>query len=55
MFVYKLIARGTVEEKIQDMQRRKGALAKGLLEADGGLAPAIGVDELQAIFAPLPP
>ena len=55
VFVYKLIARGTVEEKIQDMQRRKGALAKGLLEADGGLAPAIGVDELQAIFAPLPP
>ncbi len=55
VFVYKLIARGTVEEKIQDMQRRKGELAKGLLEADGGLAPAIGVDELQAIFAPLPP
>lgn len=55
VFVYKLIARGTLEEKIQDMQRRKGELAQGLLEAEGGLSPAIGASELQAIFAPLAP
>ncbi|MFC0253631.1 DEAD/DEAH box helicase [Massilia consociata] len=53
VFVYKLIARGTLEEKIQDMQRRKGELANGLLDAEGGLSPAIGADDLQAIFAPL--
>jgi superfamily II DNA or RNA helicase len=51
VFVYKLIARGTLEEKIQDMQRRKGELANALLDAEGGLAPAIGADDLQAIFA----
>ncbi|QOY95129.1 helicase [Massilia sp. UMI-21] len=55
VFVYKLIARGTLEERIQDMQRRKGELASGLLDADGGLAPAIGADELQAVLAPLAP
>jgi SNF2 family DNA or RNA helicase len=51
VFVYKLIARGTIEEKIQDMQRRKGELASALLDAEGGLALAIGPDDLQAIFA----
>jgi SNF2 family DNA or RNA helicase len=51
VFVYKLIARGTLEEKIQDMQRRKGELASALLDAEGGLAPAIGLDDLQAIFS----
>jgi SNF2 family DNA or RNA helicase len=51
VFVCKLIARGTLEEKIQDMQRRKGELANALLDAEGGLAPAIGADDLQAIFA----
>jgi superfamily II DNA or RNA helicase len=50
VFVYKLLARGTLEEKIQDMQRRKGQLASALLDAEGGLAPAIGLDDLQAIF-----
>jgi len=55
VFVYKLIARGTLEEKIQEMQRRKGELASALLDAEGGLAPVIGPDDLQAIFAlPVP-
>ncbi|WP_338768901.1 DEAD/DEAH box helicase [Massilia sp. METH4] len=51
VFVYKLIARGTLEEKIQDMQRRKGELASALLDAEGGLAPVLGAEDLQAIFA----
>jgi len=54
VFVYKLIARGTLEEKIQDMQRRKGELAQAVLESDAELAPAIGADDLQAIFARAP-
>ena len=54
VFVYKLIARGTLEEKIQDMQRRKGELANALLanETETQLAPGIGADDLRAIFAP---
>jgi superfamily II DNA or RNA helicase len=50
VFVYKLIARGTLEEKIQEMQRRKGELANAVLEAEAGLGPGIGADDLQAIF-----
>jgi SNF2 family DNA or RNA helicase len=50
VFVYKLIARGTLEEKIQDMQRRKGELANAVLEADGELASGISAHDLQAIF-----
>jgi len=51
VFVYKLIAQDTLEEKIQDMQRRKGELANAVLEAEGGLAAAIGRDDLQMLFA----
>jgi hypothetical protein len=51
VFVYKLIARGTVEEKIQDLQRRKGDLAQALLAPESGLAEGIGPDDLRAIFS----
>jgi SNF2 family DNA or RNA helicase len=53
VFVYKLIAQGTLEEKIQEMQRKKGELASALLAEEAGLALRIGEDDLQAIFAPL--
>ena len=52
VFVYKLIARGTLEEKIQEMQRRKGELANAVLAPEGGLSAVFGADELQAIFGP---
>lgn len=53
VFVYKLIARGTLEEKIQELQRRKGELAAGVLadEADSELAPGLQADDLRAIFS----
>jgi len=51
VFVYKLIAHGTLEEKIQDMQRRKGELANAVLDAEAGLAAAIGPADLQVLFA----
>ncbi len=53
VFVYKLLARGTLEEKIQEMQRRKGALASAVLDAGAASGTAIGMEDLQAIFAPL--
>ncbi len=54
VFVFKLITRGTVEEKIQQLQQEKAALAAGLL--DGGQAGQwrLGDDEIDALFAPLP-
>ncbi|WP_416423433.1 DEAD/DEAH box helicase [Pseudomonas sp. App30] len=54
VFVYKLITRGTVEEKIQHLQSEKSALAAGILEGretgDWKLAP----EDIDALFEPLP-
>ncbi|MFJ4344097.1 SNF2-related protein [Pseudomonas sp. NPDC089401] len=54
VFVFKLITRGTVEEKIQGLQQEKAALAASLL--DGGQAGQwrLGDEEIEALFAPLP-
>jgi superfamily II DNA or RNA helicase len=53
VFVYKLIARGTLEEKIQELQRRKGELANAVLsnEEETELAPGLQADDLRAIFS----
>jgi len=54
VFVYKLIARGTVEEKIQALQQEKAILAEAVLEggATGGLK--LEQSDIEALFAPLP-
>lgn len=54
VFVHRLVAAGTVEERILDMQQRKQALADALFEAEGGTAHTV-LDEttLQDLFAPL--
>lgn len=53
VFVYKLIAAGSVEERILDLQARKAALARGIL--DGGLSDAtqLSTQDLDRLFAPL--
>ncbi len=53
VFVYKLIAKGTLEQKIQDLQRKKAELADAVL--DGGAAQNLALTQadLQAILAPL--
>ncbi|WP_260960959.1 DEAD/DEAH box helicase [Pseudomonas citri] len=54
VFVYKLIARGTVEEKIQLLQKEKSDLAAGVL--DGRVAGdwKLQSEDIEALFAPLP-
>ena len=53
VFVYKLIAKGTLEEKIQLLQQKKSALAQSIL-ADGETHKmALTQEDLQQIFAPL--
>ena len=53
VFVYKLIASGTVEEKMVELQARKKALVEGVLSGSGtGLA--FSEDDIEALFAPLP-
>ncbi|SEI42765.1 non-specific serine/threonine protein kinase [Azotobacter beijerinckii] len=53
VFVYRLIARGSVEEKIQQLQKAKAELARGLLE--GAVVGDWRMDEedIAALFAPL--
>lgn len=54
VFVHRLVAAGTVEEKILDMQARKQALADALFDQDGKASETL-LDEatLQDLFAPL--
>lgn len=54
VFVHRLVAAGTVEEKILDMQLRKQALADALFDKDGEQSGVL-LDEatLQDLFAPL--
>ncbi|WP_234829930.1 DEAD/DEAH box helicase, partial [Pseudomonas savastanoi] len=54
VFVYKMIARGTVEEKIQRLQREKSALAAGVLDGRTTGDWKLRDEDLQALFAPLP-
>jgi SNF2 family DNA or RNA helicase len=53
VFVYKLIARGSVEEKIQQLQQTKANLARGVLDG-GALADShLSEEDLGALLAPL--
>lgn len=52
VFVYKLIAKGSVEEKIQQLQRHKARLAEGLLSGtDGGWQ--LSEEDLNTLLGPL--
>jgi len=50
VFVYKLIVKGSVEEKIQELQRKKSALANALLGEGGALGQQVTADDLRTIF-----
>jgi len=54
VFVHRLVAAGTVEERMLEMQKRKQALADALFEAESDKAHML-LDEvtLQDLFAPL--
>ena len=53
VFVYKMISRGTVEEKIQLLQHTKANLARGVLEGGSLEQWQISEEDLAALFAPL--
>ncbi|MGG2396652.1 DEAD/DEAH box helicase [Pseudomonas sp. SH1-B] len=53
VFVYKLIARGSVEEKIQQLQQAKANLAEGVLGNGGQGQWQLDEADLAALFAPL--
>ncbi len=53
VFVYKLIANGTLEQKIQELQQKKADLAQAILSSGEVQNVQITQEDLQAIFAPL--
>jgi len=53
VFVYKLIAAGTVEERILEMQARKAAIAEGIFSDDPDAKFAIEAEDLERLFAPI--
>jgi SNF2 family DNA or RNA helicase len=53
VFVYKLIARGSLEEKIQQLQQHKASLASGLLDNTELGKLQLDEEEVRALFAPL--
>lgn len=51
VFVYKLIAEDTVEERILELQDRKAALADSLFDESGSSTLAFDLSELERLFA----
>jgi superfamily II DNA or RNA helicase len=54
VFVYKLIAAGSIEEKIVALQQHKAALADAILSEDRAGAVKFSAEDLQALFEPMP-
>jgi SNF2 family DNA or RNA helicase len=53
VFVYKLIAQGTIEQKMLDMQTRKRQLAGSIYDENGNVSLCFSESELEALLAPL--
>ncbi len=51
VFVYKLIAEGTVEERILELQARKGALAQSLFDETSNAPLRLDVHDIETLFA----
>jgi SNF2 family DNA or RNA helicase len=54
VFVYKVVAAGTVEEKILQLQARKAELAGALFDAAGASTPDLRPEDVEALFSPMP-
>ncbi|TVR05277.1 MAG: hypothetical protein EA403_03180 [Spirochaetaceae bacterium] len=51
VFAYRLVARGTIEEKILRLQERKREMANAVIKADDGLLGNLSVDDLRELFS----
>jgi superfamily II DNA or RNA helicase len=50
VFVYRLVAADTIEEKMDELKARKRALADSLFDRDGGIGSALTEEDVQALF-----
>jgi SNF2 family DNA or RNA helicase len=53
VFVYKLVAQGTVEERMLELQQRKKALAVGIYDAASGTGAGLEAGDIERLFEPL--
>jgi SNF2 family DNA or RNA helicase len=53
VFVYKLIAAGSVEERMLKLQQHKQRLADGILGGTAGKSSDLSIEEVDDLFAPL--
>ena len=53
VFVFKLIASGTIEERLLQLQERKKALADGIYSADNAMPFKLTTEDLESLFSPL--
>jgi SNF2 family DNA or RNA helicase len=51
VFAYRLLATGTVEEKIAELQRSKRDLADAILQADAGLLRDLKQEDLEILLS----
>lgn len=48
--VYRLIASGTIEEKVLELQQRKARLFHSVMDADGAFSTALGADDIRRLL-----
>jgi len=53
VFVYKLVAQGTVEERMLELQQRKKALAAGIYQTAGSTGAGLEAADIERLFEPL--
>ncbi len=52
VFVYRLLAAGTVEEKVRALQHRKAALFDAVIDDDDAFAAALDADDIRGLLGP---
>ena len=51
VMVYRLIAAGTIEEKVMALKARKAELFSSVIDSDGAFSASLSVDDIRALFA----
>jgi hypothetical protein len=51
VMVYRLIASGTIEEKVMALKARKAELFSSVIDGDGAFSSALSADDIRALFA----
>jgi SNF2 family DNA or RNA helicase len=53
VLVYRLVAAGSIEERLLALQQRKSALAEAVLGPDAGTTAQLALADVRALLAPL--